>query len=133
MEAVNYFPCWDDPNVWMHKARKFDGTEYYEYMLLYVDDCIAISEAPKEAVLQLDKLFKMQPKSIAPTNIYLGWKVKNMLLPNLEARTFSLSQYVQEVVSNVEKFYHDLDESMLSTNINAPLSNDYILELNSYP
>ena len=72
MEAVNYFPCWDDPNVWMHKARKFDGTEYYEYMLLYVDDCIAIYEAPKEAVLQLDKLFKMQPKSIAPTNIYLG-------------------------------------------------------------
>ena len=44
----------------MHKARKSDGIEYYEYMLLYVDACIAISETPNEAVLQLDKFFKIQ-------------------------------------------------------------------------
>ena len=76
MEALNYLPCRDDTDVWMCKARKSDGTEYYEYMLLYVDDCLAISEAPKEAVLQLDKLFKMQPNSIAPPDVYIGSKVK---------------------------------------------------------
>ena len=67
----------------MSKARKSNGTKYYEYMLLYFDDCLAISETPKEAVLQLDKLFKMQPSSIAPPNIYLGGKVKNMRLSNM--------------------------------------------------
>ena len=78
MEALNCLPCRADPNVWMQKSRKSNGTEYYEYMLLYVDDCISISETPKEAVLQLNKFFKMQPSSIAPPNIYLGGKVKKM-------------------------------------------------------
>ena len=65
-------------------------------MLLYVDDFLAISETPKEAVLQIDKLFEMQPRSIDPTNIYLGGKVKKMRLPNMvESWTFSSSQYVQ--------------------------------------
>ena len=96
MEDLNYLPCRADPDVWMQKAIKYNGIEYYEYMLLYVDDCLAISEAPKEAVLQLDKLFKMQPISIAPPNIYLGGKVKKMRLPNMvEACTFSSSQYAQ--------------------------------------
>ena len=72
-------------------------------------------------MLQLDKFFKMQPSSFAPPNIYVGEKVKNMRLPNMvEAWTFSSSQYVQEVVSNVEKFLQDLDGSMLSMKINAP-------------
>ena len=108
-EALNYLPCRADADVWMHKARKSDGIEYYEYMLLYVYDCFAISETPKEAVLQLNKLFKMQPNSIAPTDIYLGGKVNNMHLTNMvEARTFSSSHYVKELVSNIEKFLQTL-------------------------
>ena len=59
MEALDYLPCRSDADAWMQKARKSNGTEYYEYMVLYVDDCLAISETPKETVLQLDKLFNM--------------------------------------------------------------------------
>ena len=70
MEALGYTPCKADPDVWMRRSRKADGTEYYQYMLLYVDDCLAISEHPKEAVLQLDKYFKMQPNSIGPPDIH---------------------------------------------------------------
>ena len=121
MEALNFLPFGADPDVWMQKARKYNGTDYYEYMLLYVDDFLAISDTPKEALLQLDKFFKMQTSSIAPPNIYLGGKVKKIRLPNMvEAWTFSLSQYVQEVVSNLEKFLQYIDGSILSTNINAP-------------
>ena len=67
----------------MRKAIKSNGTKYYEYMILYVDVGLAISEAPKEAVLQLDKFFKMQQRSIAPPNIYLGGKAKKMRLMNM--------------------------------------------------
>ena len=134
MEALNCLPCRADPDVWMQKSRKFNGTEYYEYMLLYVDDCLAISETPKEAVLKLDKLFKMQPSSIAPPNIYLGDKVKKTRLTNMvEAWTFSSSHYVQETVSNVDKILQYLDGSMLSMKINAPLSNVNRPELDSSP
>ena len=132
MEALNNLPFRSDTYVWMCKASKSDGTDYYEYTLLYVDDCLAISEAPKEAVLQLDKFFKMQPISIAPPDIYPGGKVKRMCILNMvEAWTFSLSQYVQKAVSNVDKVLHDLDGFMLSMNINAPLFNEYRPELDS--
>ena len=103
-------------------------------MLLYVYDCLAISENSKEAVLQLDKFFKIQLNSIAPPDIYLGVKVKKMFLPNMvEASTFSSTQYVQEAVSNVEKFLQYIDGSMISTKINATLSSDYRPELDSSP
>ena len=69
MEALKYLPFRADPDVWMRKARKYYGTEYYKYMLLYVDDCLAITETPMGAVLQLDKFFKMQPNSIAHPDI----------------------------------------------------------------
>ena len=53
-----------------------------------------------------------------------------MRLPNMvEARNFSSSQYVEEAVSNVEKFLQDLDVSMFSMKINTPSSSDYIPEL----
>ena len=134
MEDINYLPCRDDPDVWMRKARKSDVNEYYEYMILYVYDCLEISEAPKEAVLQLDKLFKMQPNYIAPPGIYLGGELKKMRLPNMvESWTFSSIQYVQEAVYNVDKFLQYIYGSMLSTKINHPLSNDYRPELDSSP
>ena len=103
MEALNYLPFRADTNFWIRKARKSNGFEYYDYMILYVHDCLPISETPKEVVLQLDKFFKMKPNSISPPDIYLGRKVKKMRLPNIvEAWTFSLSQYVQEAVSNLD-------------------------------
>ena len=95
-------------------------------MLLYVNDFRAISESPKEAVLELDKIFKMKPNYIAHPDIYLGVKVKKMRLLNMmESCNFSSSQYVQEAVSNVEKFLQDLVGSILSMKINIPLSNHH--------
>jgi hypothetical protein len=32
-----------DPNVWLRAAMKGDGEQYYEYVLMYVDDILAIS------------------------------------------------------------------------------------------
>ena len=59
MEDLNYLPCRADHDVWMRKSINYNDTQYYEYMLLYVDDFLDISETSKEAVSQLDKLFKI--------------------------------------------------------------------------
>ena len=39
------------PDVRMRDATKPDGVEYFEYVLLYVDDCLVISHKP-EAILR---------------------------------------------------------------------------------
>ena len=39
-----------DPDVWRRPAIKPDGEEYYEYVLCYVDDVLAISYDPDRAM-----------------------------------------------------------------------------------
>ena len=58
-----------DPDVWMKPGRKSDDLEYYEYVLLYVDDCLAISENPKALLEQIDNLFNIIASSIPNNNI----------------------------------------------------------------
>jgi hypothetical protein len=35
-----------DPDVWMRPATRVDGETYYEYVLMYVNDILAISANP---------------------------------------------------------------------------------------
>ena len=44
MEFLNFKSCLADPNIWMRPAIKSDGNTYYEYILLYVDDALVVSE-----------------------------------------------------------------------------------------
>ena len=44
MEFLNFKSCLADPDVWMRLAINSDGNTYYEYMLLYVNDALVVSE-----------------------------------------------------------------------------------------
>lgn len=59
MEVLGCFPSKADLNVWLRPAREYDGSEYYEYVLLYIDDYLAISENLKASVERFEKKFKM--------------------------------------------------------------------------
>ena len=82
MEHLGYESCKADPDVWMRSATRADGQEYFEYILLYVDDCLCISENPKPALLQIDKYFPIKPASLGPPKTYLGGKVSKIQLTN---------------------------------------------------
>ena len=54
------------PDVWMRESVHEDGfTKYYEYVLLYTDDCLVISDRG-ELVLQdeIGKYFSLKEASI---------------------------------------------------------------------
>ena len=61
-----------------------------EYVLLYVDDALCVSEFPKEALLETDNYYPMKRGSIGPPNIYLGKNMNKVQLPN-GALAWSLS------------------------------------------
>ena len=82
MEHLGYESCKADSDVWMQSATRTDGLDYYEYILLYVDNCLCISENPKPALLQVDKYFPIKPASIGPPKTYPGGKVSKIQLPN---------------------------------------------------
>ena len=99
MEMLRYESCLADPDLWIRKSTTDNGIDYYEYMLLYTDDCLAISKTPLESLMEINKYFPMKPSSIGPPKIYLGAKITKVQLPNgVVAFAMSMSQYVKEAV-----------------------------------
>ena len=88
----------------MRSETSTDGQDYYEYILLYVDNCLCISENPKPALLQFKKYFPIKPASLGPPKTCIGGTVSKIQLPNgVHAWEFSSSQYVHEAVKSVEE------------------------------
>ena len=133
MSMLGYDSCLADPDVWMRKATKGDGSRYYEYILLYVDDMLSISHEARGAIMEVGDYFTMKPESIGPPDIYLGGKVtKNSMMNGVECYTYSASQYIQNAVKNVEDHLRKKGMALM-TRAKSPLSNNYRPELDLSP
>ena len=46
MQQLNFVSCLSDPDVRMRPDKRSDGSDYYEYILLYTDETLVLSEMP---------------------------------------------------------------------------------------
>ena len=133
MEHLGFESCKGDPDIWMRKAiHPKDGREYWEYVLLYVDDCLCCSHRPRDVLeKEIGKYWTMKKGSVGPPTIYLGNKVSHVTLVNgVKAWSFSSSQYVQGAVENVER-YLKLKGKFLPRKASTPLSAGYRPEIDT--
>jgi len=130
MESIGFTPSKGDSDVWYRPAKKRDGTEYMEYVLLYVDDVLCISENAEAVIRQeIGEKWKFKESSIEEPKIYLGGKCRRVKLANdVECWAFGSSQYVQEAVKNVEH-YLDKKDRKLPRKAEAPFPSGYRPEL----
>ena len=140
MRHLNFASCPADPDVWMRPAIKADGSEYYEYILLYTDDTLAISESPEKLLRnELGKYFELKEESIGPPKIYLGGRVQKVQLDNgVDCWSFSSSQYVQAAVKHVEDYLAKRQASgdnmfRLARRAETPMTTSYRPELDVTP
>ena len=126
MEHLEFKSCEADPDVWRRPAQKRDGTPYYEYALLYVDDVLMVSENAKKVLqTEIGKYFTLKKGSIGIPDVYLGGKVSEVTLSNGQrAYSFSSSQYVKAAVDNVEKYLKEKGMK-LPCRVMTPLSSNY--------
>ena len=76
MHALGYESCKADGDLWYKPmTRPDDNVPYYTYVLLYVDDCMAISHNATATLQEIDKFFQMKLGSIGDPDIYLGGKL----------------------------------------------------------
>jgi len=47
---LDFVSCLADPDVWMRPAKRSDGSDYYEYLLLYTDDTLVVSENAEQVL-----------------------------------------------------------------------------------
>ena len=94
MRTLGYFPCKADPDLWMKACVTTDGREYYSYVLLYVDDALAIHEDAIAVLKRMDRYFKMKEGSIGDPDVYLGSRIRTAKLENgVDAWSMSPSKY----------------------------------------
>ena len=127
MRHLDFISCPADPDVWMRPAKKACGATYYEYILLYTDDALVISQNA-EVVLreQLGRYFELKEESIGPPKIYLGGHVRKVELDNgVSCWAFSSSQYVHAAVKNVREYVNKQDRWKLPGKAETPMRTSY--------
>ena len=54
-----------DPDVWFISAMKDDGKDYYQYVLIYTDNFLAIMQNHEDFIRhEIGKIFVVKPNSI---------------------------------------------------------------------
>ncbi|KAI2503237.1 Reverse transcriptase (RNA-dependent DNA polymerase) [Fragilaria crotonensis] len=69
-----------DPDVWLRAATKNDGESYYEYVLMYVDDILAISCNAEAIMNDVQTTFKFKNDKVQLPEFYLGAKLQEKFL-----------------------------------------------------
>jgi len=73
IQSLGWKPCLADPDAWYHLAKTPEGNYCYEYLMVYVDDILAISCDPKLVLDEFQAHFDM--KGVGPPKYYLGANV----------------------------------------------------------
>ena len=126
-----------DPDVWMRPAVKPNGFKYYEYVLCYVDDILAISHAPQAIMDHLSSKYTLKEGSVKPPDTYLGADIKEFKItdsddPDKVRWALSSETYVKRVIGDVEQ---ELDKAgkRLRSKVTTPISQGYRPELDVSP
>jgi hypothetical protein len=110
-----------------------DGTKYYEYILMYVDDILAISVDATSILKSLEgDTVQYKNNKIAPPEMYLGAKLQKKVMDNVECRTIGSVDYVQAAVATVEEGLK-AKRWKLPNKVTTPMVQSYLPELDGSP
>jgi hypothetical protein len=84
-------------------AAHKDGYDYYEMLLVYVDNVLAISHEPKVLIDDIGEYYKVKPGSDKEPDIYLGANVEKVQMPDgREVWATSPCNYIKNAIKTVE-------------------------------
>jgi Reverse transcriptase (RNA-dependent DNA polymerase) len=129
---LGYVPTKADHDVWLRPAIKADGFKYYELVLCYVDDVLAISSDPVKMLGGLKSTFTLKDNKIEVPEMYLGALLGQMDVDGVQCWTTSAEKYVSESVKTVEQALAKKG-LRLPSKCYTPLPTDYRPELETSP
>lgn len=137
IRAMGFQSTKADPDVWMRRAVKPDGTPYYEYMCTYVDDILCSSVAPRIILTQLEKSFKLKDGSVEEPKLYLGadimkWRIDGCDDPDKVRWAMSSTNYCTKAIDNVKEELGKVGRK-LRNGVKSPLATGYRPELDLSP
>ena len=101
LDEIGFKSSTADPDVWLRSATKPDGEQYYEYMLVYVDDLLCISHDPHRPMKQIAEVLRFKKDKIEPPEFYLGARLEKKRLNDRSMWTMSSRDCVKAAVDNI--------------------------------
>ena len=118
-------PSLADPDVWLKPAIKPDGFKYYEIILCYVDEVMAISHIPSKTIDSIQQVFKFKNNKASAPDMYLGVSLeKKVNSQGTPCWSMPPEKYVAASVLNVEEKLVK-DRLKLPTNCKTLMRTDY--------
>ena len=78
---------------------RYNGVEYYSYILCYVDDILVVRYDSRPALYHIDQFMKLKKVSVGDPDMYLGTKLNFFLMSNdVWCLNLIPSKYVQEAL-----------------------------------
>jgi hypothetical protein len=116
----------------MRPATKPNGFEYYEYMIVYVDDILVASHDPKPIMEGIKLRFELKSDKYGEPTDFLGAQLKKRIIYDSESKqsfecwSMSSQTYVKAAVKNIEERLKkgDLPGLKLSKGL-TPMSDKY--------
>ena len=124
-----------DPNVWMRESvQKYGSTKYYEYVLLYTDYCLFISDQGENVLrMEIGKYFNLKESSIGLPTQYLGGKLREVELESgQKCWAFGSKQYGEAAVNNVTEYLNKRGEGLAAKAFTL-MTSGYCPEINITP
>jgi len=124
-----------DPDVWLRAAIKLNGHQYYEMLLVYIDDILLVSHQPQRMMQEIQQLYHLKDDLIRAPKHYLGANISKFQLPDgSEAWSASARDYVKMAVCNIEEVLSRDDiPSKLRNKVDCPLPITYRPEIDVSP
>ena len=89
--------------MWIGPEIKPDGEEYYEYVMMYIDDILEISIDTTEILKSMEgKTVKYNNFKIAPPEMYLGSRLKRKMINGNMFWTITSYEYVTAALQTIK-------------------------------
>ena len=108
INVLGYKPTYADSDVYFKERSRKDGTRYYSYLVIYVDDVLCIDDNPRIIIDHIASVSRVKDSSIQEPSRYLGmnmrkWNYTAMNGDSMSAYTLRALTYIKEAVRIVKK------------------------------
>ena len=119
-----------DPDVWIRPSVKTGREENYEYILMYMDDILAISMQPRDAMKGIERRFKFKNDKVEEPSSYLGAQLQKKVINVWDCWTVTILDYVKAAVATVKE---DVKKTtrQLPNKVLTPMVQSYLPEIDA--
>ena len=138
IRTMGFSACLADADVWLRRNVKPGGQEYYEYLLVYVDDILVVSHDPQAVMNDLSEHYTLKAGSVKPPKEYLGSDISTFDVPptgtSPPSTCWSMSSetYIKRAVKEVKRTLSEVGQRLKTKSV-TPMTDGYRAELDMSP